>query len=86
MRRNHSFFVKIIAESVNLIQMSKQKIIMTMIENSQVLIKNYISKHRAKSFKLQETKDSDLLYLTKTAPKRTSNAIFHMKIVDLDES
>ena len=41
---------------------------------------------RAKSFILQETKDSNLLYLTKTALKRTSNAKFNMKIVDLDES
>ena len=29
-------------------------------------------------------KDCNLLYLTKTALKRTSNAIFNMKIVDLD--
>ena len=45
-----------------------------------------MSKHRAKSFILKETKDSNLLYLTKTALKRTSNAILNMKIVDLDES
>ena len=43
-------------------------------------------KPQSKSFILQETKDSNLLYLTKTALKRTSNAIFNMKIVDLDES
>ena len=57
-----------------------------MMENNQLLIKKYISKHRAKSFILQETTESNLLYLTKTALKRTSNAIFNMKIVDLDES
>ena len=46
-----------------------------------------MSKHRAKSFTLHETKDSNLPYLTKTALKRTSNVIFNMKIeVDLDES
>ena len=33
---------------------------------------------------LRETKDCNLLYLTKTALKRTSNTIFNMKIVDLD--
>ena len=43
-------------------------------------------KPQSKSFILQEAKDSNLLYLTKTALKRTSNAIFNMKIVDLDES
>ena len=31
-------------------------------------------------------KDFNLLYLTKTALKRMSNAIFNMKIVDFDES
>ena len=35
---------------------------------------------------LQEKQDSNLLYLTKTALKRTPNATFNMKIVDLDES
>ena len=38
-----------------------------------------------KAFISQDTKDSTLLYLTKTALKRTSNAIFNIKIVDLDE-
>ena len=58
-----------------------------MMENDKVLIKKkYISKDRAKSFILQETKDSNLLYLTKTALKITSSATFNMKIVDLDES
>ena len=33
------------------------------------LYKNYIPKHRVKSFILQEMKDSNLLYLTKTALK-----------------
>ena len=45
---------------------------------------NTRTKHKAKSFILQETKDSRLL--TKTALKRTSNAIFKMKMVGLDES
>ena len=56
-----------------------------MMENDQVLIKKSlaISKHRAKSFILQETKDSNF---TKTALKRISNDIFNIKIVDLDES
>ena len=56
-----------------------------MMENNYVLIKKSIaiSKHRAKSFMLQETKDSNF---TKTALKRTSNDIFNMKITDLDES
>ena len=53
-----------------------------MMENNKVLIKKYMSEHRAKSFTLQETKDSNLPSLTKTALKRTSNAIFNMKIVD----
>ena len=35
---------------------------------------------------IEETKDSNLLYLTKTAFKRTSNVIFSMNIADLDES
>ena len=39
---------------------------------------------RAKSFILQETKDSNLLYLTKTALKRTSNAIFNMNLTQLN--
>ena len=83
MRYYHSFLVEITFETVNFIQMSKKRILFTMMEN---LIKKYISKHRAKSFILQETKDSNSLYLTKTALIRTSNAIFNMKIADLDES
>ena len=43
-------------------------------------------KTEQKAFTLQETNDSNLLYLTKTALKRTLNAIFNMEIVDLDES
>ena len=49
-------------------------------------MKKYISKHRVKIFILKETKDSNLLYLTKTALKKTSNVIFNMKIVGLGES
>ena len=41
---------------------------------------------KQKAFTLQETNDSNLLYLTKTALKRTLNAIFNMKVLDLDES
>ena len=51
----YSCLVEIIVESVNLVQMSQQKIFITMMENNQLLIKKYISKHRAKSFILQET-------------------------------
>ena len=51
----HSCLVEIIVESANLVQMSKQKIFISMMENNQILIKKYISKHRAKSFILQET-------------------------------
>ena len=51
------------------------------MENNQVLIKKKYE-HRVKSFILQETKDPNL---TKTALKRTSNDIFNLKIVDLDE-
>ena len=40
------------------------------MENNLILIKKYKSKHRVKSFILQETKDSNLLYLTKTVLKR----------------
>ena len=51
----HSCLVEMIVESANLVQMSKQKIFISMMENNQILIKKYISKHRAKSFILQET-------------------------------
>ena len=67
----HSSLVEIIAESVNLIQMSKQKTIITMMENNQVLIKKYISKHRAESFILQETNDSNLLRYRKNGTQDT---------------
>ena len=85
MRCYHSFLVEVIVENVNLIQMSKQKTIITMMEHNYVLIKKSIatSKHRRKSFISQETKDP---FLTKTALKGTSNEIFNMKIVGLDES
>ena len=43
-------------------------------------------KTQSKKLYITRNKDSNLLYLTKTALKRTSNAIFNMKIVDLDES
>ena len=39
-----------------------------------------MSKHRTKSFLFQETNNS------KTVLKRTSNAIFNMKIVNVDKS
>ena len=41
-----------------------------------------MSKRRTKRFILQEKRTQ--IYLTKNALKRTSNAIFKMKIVDLD--
>ena len=56
-----------------------------MVNNYVLIKKKYISKHRVKKFVLQEKKDSNLLYLTKNALKRTSNATLNMKTVDLDE-
>ena len=50
----HFFIVEIVVESVNLTQMSKQKIIITMMENNYILkkslffLKKYILKHRGK--------------------------------------
>ena len=57
-----------------------------MMENNYVFIKKYTSKQSNKEdvlviFILQET-----IYLTKAVLKRTSNAIFSMKKVDLDRS
>ena len=42
-----------------------------MMENNQVLIKKYISKHRAKSFILQETSDSNILAYRKNGTQDT---------------
>ena len=58
----------------------------TMMENIYVFIKKYISKHKAKRriFILQEAKNSNAF--EKTLLKKTSNAIFNMKKVVLDES
>ena len=56
-----------------------------MVNNYVLIKKKYISKHRVKKFVLQGKKDSNLLYLTKNALKRTSNATLNMKTVDLDE-
>ena len=56
-----------------------------MVNNYVLIKKKYISKDRVKKFVLQEKKDSNLLYLTKNALKRTSNATLNMKTVDLDE-
>ena len=56
-----------------------------MVNNYVLIKKKYISKHRVKKFVLQEKKVSNLLYLTKNALKRTSNATLNMKTVDLDE-
>ena len=47
----HFFIVEIIiAESLNVVQMSKQKININMMENNQAVIRKYISKYRAGSF------------------------------------
>ena len=51
---------------------------MIMMENNELLIKKV-------HMKTQSKKLSNLMYLTKTALKRTSNTIFNMKVVDLDE-
>ena len=62
------------------------------MENNQDFIKKYISKHRAKrrmfwyGFVIVSKKPKIPIYFTKTVLKRTSNAIFNMKKVDLDES
>ena len=61
------------------------------MENNQVFIKKYISKHRAKRkrskdfpviFSVQETKNSNLFYKNCTQ----ENGKCHMKKADLDES
>ena len=57
-----------------------------MMENNQVFIKKYITKHRA-GCSLYCKKLRIPIYLTKTVLKRTSNAKFNMKKeVDLDDS
>ena len=56
-----------------------------MMENNQVLIKK--STYQNTELKaLYYKKQRIPIYLTKTALKRTSNAMFNMKTVDLDES
>ena len=45
-----------------------------------------MKENTVKSFILEETKDPNLLNFTNTALKRTSNAIFNVKIVVFDES
>ena len=68
-----------------------------MMENNYVFTKKHIWKHRAKKdvlvtffiLQVNETKNKKqriLIYLTKTMLKRTSNVIFSMKKVNLDES
>ena len=59
------------------------------MENNEDFIKKDISKQSKKNdvliiFTLQETKNSNLF--DKNALKRTSNSIFNMKKVNLDES
>ena len=56
-----------------------------MMENNQVLIKKkYILKREQKA--LYYIKQIIPIYLIKTALRRTSNAIFNMKIDNLDKS
>ena len=61
-----------------------------MMENNYIFRKMYISKHRAKKrmflYFLHWKKRRNQIYLTKTVLKRTSNSIFNMKKIDLDES
>ena len=63
-----------------------------MMESNWVVIKKEHIKTQTKNkdvlviFILQETKNSVPIHLTKTVLKRTSNTIFNMKKVDLDES
>ena len=89
----HFFIVEIIAESVNLAQISTKKIIITMMENNYFFIKKCISNHRAKRrmflqslnhcfILLQKTKNSKF-YLIKAVLKRTSNAIIQNKLSSL---
>ena len=69
---------------------TEYKIIITMMENNQVFIKTYISKHRAKRRMFLQSlyckKRRVPIYLTKTVLKRTLNAIFNIKKVDFDKS
>ena len=93
MRCYYFFIFEVIAESVNLITDVKieQKIIITMTENNYFL-KKLTSKHTEQKdvvviILLQETKNSNLYNKNYTNVKtRTSNNIFNMKKVDLDES
>ena len=87
----HFFIVEVIAESVNLIQMSKQnrKLLSTWWRTIRFLRKSTYQNTEQKegcscNFILQvnETKNKKrriLSYLTKTVLKRTSDAIFSMK-------
>ena len=97
-RYYHFFIVEVIVESVNLIQMSKwnRKLLSTWWRTIRFLQKSTYENTGQKegcscNFILQvnETKNKKqwiLIYLSKTILKRTSNAIFSMKKVDLDES
>ena len=57
-----------------------------MRENNYLLIRKVHIKTQSEKLYITRNKGSNLLYLTKTGLKRTLNAIFNMKIVDLDES
>ena len=57
-----------------------------MREKNYLLIRKVHIKTQSEKLYITRNKGSNLLYLTKTGLKRTLNAIFNMKIVDLDES
>ena len=71
LRCYHSFLVEIIVKSVNLIQMSKYKIIITMVENNEKNI-------------YQNTEQKALYY--KKLHSRERQMTFNRKIVGLNES
>ena len=86
MRCNYFFIVEIIVESVNLIQMSEQY-----LEQLGFYKKVHIKTHRLSIKKnvliiLCCKKRKIPNFLTQTVLKTTSNAIFNMKKIDLDES
>ena len=64
-RYQHSFILEITIESVNLIQMSKQKIIITMMENNQVFMKKSTYKNIQQKA-LHCKKQRIPIYLTRT--------------------
>ena len=92
MRCYHLFIVDTIAESLNLIQMSiKMKSIQMKINHHDGELLGFYKNVHIKtqtgcSSNLYIARNKEFqIYLTKTVLKRTSNAIFNMKKVDLDE-